>query len=238
MSRWGVYSNERLLIDISLWSASLATLGADVQRMAPYADLFHIDVSDAHFVPGLLFFPDLVAAIRSLTTVPFHVHLMTADPPALIGPFVDAGADILTVHFETGPAVTAALAAIQTAGKSAGLAIGLDTAPEMLVPYLDQIDLVVMMGTRLGVKGQELDPRACERIQTMRQMLMQYGVVDRIRIFADGGIRSHTVPALRTAGADAIIPGSLVFGSPDLPATIAWLHGLPIAAVRAGTGAV
>jgi ribulose-phosphate 3-epimerase len=227
MSHWKAYPDDRLLIDVSLWSANLAALGADVERMAPYADLFHLDVSDAHFVPGLLFFPDLVAAIRSLTTVPFHVHLMADDPAALIGPFVDAGADILTVHIETGPAVAPALEAIRAAGAAAGLAIGLDMAPEALVPYLSQINLVLMMGTRLGVKGQELDAAACERIRKLRRLLHQHGVADRVRIFADGGIRQHTVPALRAAGADGIVPGSLVFSSPDLTAIIAWLRELP-----------
>jgi ribulose-phosphate 3-epimerase len=227
MSHWKAYPDDRLLIDLSLWSANLAALGAHVQQMAPYADLFHLDVSDAHFVPGLLFFPDLVAAIRPLTTVPFHVHLMTDDPAALVGPFVDAGADILTIHIETGPAVAPALDAIRAAGTAAGLAIGLDIAPEALVPYLYQIDLVLMMGTRLGVKGQELDAAACDRIRILRRLLHQHGVADRVRIFADGGIRRHTVPTLRAAGADGIVPGSLVFSSPDLVATIAWLHGLP-----------
>jgi ribulose-phosphate 3-epimerase len=224
MSSWSSYPDDRLLIDVSLWSANLAALGSEVQRMTPYADLFHFDVSDSHFVPGLLFFPDLVAALRPLTTLPFHVHLMATDPLALVSPFVNAGADILTVHVELGPAVAPALDAIRRAGKRAGLAIGLDVAPEVLIPYFDQIDLVVMMGTRLGIKGQDLDPTTCERIRFLRQLLTQYGVRDHIRIFADGGIRQHTVPALRAAGADGIVPGSLVFGSSDLAATIATLH--------------
>jgi ribulose-phosphate 3-epimerase len=218
---------DRLFIDLSLWSANLAALGDEVRRFAPYADMFHLDVSDARYVPGLLFFPDLVAAIRPLTAVPFHVHLMVAEPEALVAPFVEAGADVISVHLETGAAAEAALQAIRRAGRRAGLAVGLDTAPEAVAPWLDRIDLVLLMGTPLGVKGQDLAPEACGRIARVRHLVRAAGRVGRVRLFADGGIRRHTVPALRAAGADGIVPGSLVFGSPDPAAIVAWLRGLP-----------
>ena len=236
MFSWSSYPNDRLLLDVSLWSANLTALGGEVARTAPYADLFHFDVSDARFVPGLLFFPDLVAALRPLTSRPFHAHLMTADPAALVPAFAHAGADILTVHAELGPAVAPALDAIHSAGKGAGLALGLDVAPEAIIPYLDRLDLVVMMGTRLGVKGQDLDASACDRLRSVRRLLTQRGVTDRIRVFADGGIRHHTVPALRAAGADGIVPGSLIFGSSELAATVATLQqpSLPAAGLAAG----
>ena len=227
MRFWENLPQRRLLVDLSLWSANLARLGAEIERMDPYADLFHIDVADAHFVPGLLFFPDLVAALRPFTRKPFHVHLMTDRPLALIEPFVEAGADLITVHCENGDAVPKAIEAIQAANRAVGVALDLDTPTDAIAPYLDHIDLVLLIGTRLGVKGQDLAPAACARVQAVRRLVQASGRAGHVKIGADGGIRRHTVPQLRAAGADSLVPGSLVFGAPDVAQTIAWLHALP-----------
>lgn len=227
MGIWDRVAADRLLADVSLWSADLAQLGVEMRRVEPVADLFHIDVADAHFVPGLLFFPDLVAALRPLTAKPLHVHLMADNPRPLIDAFVAAGADLLTIHVENGPLVPDALRQIKQHGRAAGLAVDLDTPPDALESYLGQIDLVLMMGTKLGIKGEDLDPTACDRIHAVRALLQQHGYHGAIKIGADGGIRAHTVLALRAAGADLIVPGSLVFNSPDLAATTAWLRSLP-----------
>ncbi len=216
----------RLLLDFSLWSADLTRLADEVQRTEPYADLYHLDVADAHFVPGLLFFPDLIAALRPLTPRPFHVHLMAERPERLVDDFVAAGADILTVHLELGPPVADCLRRIRDAGRRAGLAVTLDTPVEAVRHYLPQVDVIVLMGTALGVKGADLSPAAAPRLRALRALLAAAGAT-HIRVFADGGIRRHTVPALRVAGADGIVPGSLVFQSESLAETVAWLHGLP-----------
>ncbi len=217
---------DRLTAEFSLWSADLTRLGDEIRRTESFADLYHIDVADAHFVPGLLFFPDLVAALRPLTTRPFHIHLMVRNPPALIDDFVAAGADLITIHAELGPQVPAMLQQIRDAHVSPGLAIRLETPVERIQPYLDYIDTLVMLGTRLGVKGQDLSPLACPRIQTVRAWLGRHQSARPIRIVADGGIRTQTVPALRAAGADSVVPGSLVFGSENLEQTILWLRSL------------
>jgi ribulose-phosphate 3-epimerase len=226
MSVWRQLPTNRLLAEFSLWSADLTRLGEEIRRTERYADLYHIDVADAHFVPGLLFFPDLVAALRPLTTKPFHVHLMADTPLALIDDFVAAGADIITTHVELGSVVPAVLQKTRDARVSAGLAIKLETPLDLVQPYLDQIEVLVMMGTPLGVKGQDLSSLACPRIQVMRSLLDRHRPTHPIRVVADGGIRRHTVPALRAAGADGIVPGSLVFRSDDLDRTIAWLRSL------------
>ena len=217
---------DRLLLDFSLWSADLTRLADEIRRTEPYADLYHLDVADAHFVPGLLFFPDLVAALRPLTSRPFHVHLMADQPARLIDDFVAAGADILTIHLELGPSVADRLRQIRDAGRRAGLAIALDTPIELARHYLEGLDVMVMMGTALGIKGADLSPDAAPRLRAMRSLLRAAGAT-HIRVLADGGIRPHTVPALRAAGADGIVPGSLVFKSDNLPQTVAWLHSLP-----------
>lgn len=227
MNAWKHLSGDRLLVDVSLWSADLAHLGESVARLDSYADSFHVDVADAHFVPRLLLFPDLVAALRPLTGKPFHVHLMVDDPTRLIDDFAAAGSDLITIHYEIGAAVPAALERIRGHELAAGLALQLNTPPEAVAPYVDQIDLVVMMGTDLGIKGVGLSEQAVPRLRRMRRLLIEHGATDRIRVEADGGLRTHTVPRLRAAGADAISPGSLIFQSDNLADTFEWLWSLP-----------
>ena len=218
---------EHLLADVSLWSADLATLGAEIKRMEPYADMFHLDVADAHFVPALLFFPDLIASLRPWTTVPFHVHLMAEHPAEHILTLAEAGANLITVHYENGAEASTALEQIQQHGLAAGLALQLQTPPEVIVPYLDKIQLILLMGTRLGVRGQSLDPNTYRRIQIIRQIMHEHGYTKQIKIGVDGGIREQTAPSLRQAGADLVVPGSLVFKSDQPAKMFQWLHTLP-----------
>jgi ribulose-phosphate 3-epimerase len=228
MINWSTLPQGRLLADYSLWSANLAALGESIRATEPYADLYHIDVADAHFVPGLIFFPDLVAALRPLTDLPFHVHLMTEHPADLAPAFVDAGADIVTVHVDSenldDAEAKTAIEIIRRNDRAAGVALQLETSTDVLEDLVDELSVVLMMGTPLGVKGVGLDDRAPERIRTVKKMLEARGLADAVKVSADGGIRDHTVPALRAAGADMITPGSLVFKSDDLAATTRWLH--------------
>lgn len=213
-------------MDVSLWSANLAALGDEVQRLEPYADIWHIDVTDAHFVPGLLFFPDLLASVKSLTQTPFHVHLMVEEPLSLISDFINAGADVLTVHCENHQAAEA-ISCIREQGRTPGIAISLDVPLDDAIGYLPQVEHVLMMGTQLGVKGVDLAPNAAPRLADMRQMILALGLSSQVRIGADGGLRRHTVPTLRAAGADFITPGSLIFGSSTPADVFAWLWSLP-----------
>ncbi len=224
-SAWQDPAHTRLLADVSLWSADLADLGAGIKRLEPFADSFHIDVSDAHFAPGLLFFPDLIRALRPLTHLPFHIHLMVDRPTMLIEEFVACGGDVITVHAEVGESeAAAAIQAILRAGRSAGLALRLDTPVTAAEAYLDRIDALLLLGTVPGRKGQDLAPEACDRLASAASMLGKGRT--RVRLVADGGIRSHTVSLLRRAGADIIVPGSLVFQSQNLAETFSWLRAL------------
>ncbi|MCC7450653.1 MAG: ribulose-phosphate 3-epimerase [Anaerolineae bacterium] len=219
-------STTHLLMDLSLWSADLTNLAGDIRRTEPFADLYHLDVADSHFVPSLLFFPDLVAALRPLTTKPFHVHFMVTNPTKLIPDFVQAGANIITVHLENAEHEQA-IAMIRAAGLQVGLAVQIETPVEQAVNYFDRVNFIVLMGTKLGIKGVGLDENACARIRTLRRLLREQGYGERIMIAADGGIRDNTVPDLRAAGCDIITPGSLVFKSPNLFETTNWIHSLP-----------
>lgn len=201
-----------LLIDLSLWSADLTHLAESVTKADPFVDSYHLDACDGHFAPVLLFFPDLVAALRPLTQKPFHVHLMAVKPAEWIGPFADAGANMISIH----QPVDAFADQIHGYGCKAGLALGLDA--HLDVPK--SFDFALLMGTKIAVKGVGLDPHALGRFRKLRKAFKK-------PIYADGAIRMDTAPLLREVGADALVPGSLFFDSPDMAQTAAWLHGLP-----------
>lgn len=211
-----------LLLDVSLWSADLVNLASGIERISPYADSFHIDVADGHFAPTLLFFPDMVSAIRKCTRKPLHVHLMVTHPLDIVPSFIDAGADLITIHVENGR-VAETLSAIRSAGLHAGLAIRLDTPVEALAPYGGTVDQVISLGTHIGIKGADLAPEACDRLRAIRRL---FGGAPGTKLYADGGIRRHSVPLLREAGADAIVPGSLIFQAEDQQAVYRWLKSL------------
>jgi ribulose-phosphate 3-epimerase len=214
-----------LSLEFSLWSADLARLADEIARVDPYADLYHIDVADGHYVRSLLFFPDLVAALRPLTSKPFHVHLMVDEPALWIGEFASAGADRISVHVEHEHLLPGLLQQIHDLGCSPGLAVKLDTPVERIEAYIDQVDSILLLGTALGIKGVGLDPGACPRLELTRGLL-ERNAAGHVHLLADGGIREETVPRLRAAGATAIVPGSLVFQCQDLADTVQWLRSL------------
>jgi ribulose-phosphate 3-epimerase len=220
---------DRLLGEVSLWSADLGRLSDDIARIDAFTDLYHIDVADGHFSPALLFFPDLVACARRLSKKPLHVHLMTTDDILLdqIRQFADAGADLITVHAENSNA-DEALALISDLRLEAGLVLQLHTPVANAARYLDRISLLTLLGTRIGVKGQGLDSQAEPRLREARDMIDSIRAVlkHRVLLAADGGIREHTVPGLCSAGADTIVMGSLAFGAQDLQARMAWVQAL------------
>ena len=217
----------RCLAEFSLWSANLIALDADLTRVGRHADIYHIDVADGSFAPALLFFPDLVAALRKRSTIPFHVHLMTADAVLIsqIDQFAEAGADLISVHAENANAA-AAVEHIRAIGLRAGAVLKLETPVAAAAPLLEQLDFLTLLGTSIGVKGQGLDPSATTRLLEAAAMIARRSNPARCVLAADGGIREETVPLLVKAGAETVVMGSLAYASPDLAARIQWLHGL------------
>ncbi|PKP75968.1 MAG: D-allulose-6-phosphate 3-epimerase [Alphaproteobacteria bacterium HGW-Alphaproteobacteria-6] len=222
---------DRLMAEYSLWSADLINMGAEIARVEPHVDLFHIDVADGQFSPALLFFPDLVTACRKRTAKPFHVHLMTTDEilPEQIRQFAEAGADLISIHAENANA-DQALALIHDLGLLSGVVLQLQTPVARAARWLDRISMLTLLGTRIGIKGQGLDPQAEPRLTQARALIGEAAHPQRIILAADGGIREHTVPGLARAGAETIVMGSLAFNAPDLDARMAWVHAQPMAA--------
>jgi ribulose-phosphate 3-epimerase len=209
---------------VSLWSADLLALGSDIRRIEDLVDGFHVDVFDGHNVPELLFGPDLVAALRAFTAAKIEVHLNVSDPAYWVGRFAEAGADIITV--QSGPCadVGRVLQQIRDLGCAAGLGIELHEPAGSATPFLGLAARLLLLGTPIGVKGRPLDPGTPARIAEL--------VAARERspyhpaIVVDGGVRPHTVALLAAAGADGVIPGSLVYGADDPRAVVAQIAAL------------
>jgi len=222
---------DRLLAEMSLWSADLGRLAEDIRRVEPMTDLFHVDVADGHFAPALLLFPDMIAVVRKLTAKPIHVHLMVTDSilQSQVEQFAEAGADLISVHAEHAGAA-AALAAIAGKGLKAGIVLQLDSPVALAAPFVGALDMLTLLGTRIGVKGQDLAQEAPDRLREAQALLAAERGKRRVVLAADGGIREHTVPGLRQAGAETIVMGSLAFGAKDFAQRMQWVHSLPTGA--------
>lgn len=218
--------NDRLLAEMSLWSADLGRLAEDIQRVEAFTDIFHIDVADGHFSPALLFFPDLVTATRRATAKPLHIHLMVTDAILIdqIEQFAEAGADLISVHAENNNA-DAALKLIHAKGIKSGIVMQLPSPVSAAKPFLDRISMLTFLGTLMGVKGKGLDDQAEPRLREARSLIAAQH--RRIILAADGGIRENTVPSLRRAGAETIVMGSLAFGAKDFKQRMEWVRAMP-----------
>ncbi|MBM3839035.1 MAG: ribulose-phosphate 3-epimerase [Verrucomicrobia bacterium] len=193
----------------SLWSADLANLAAEIKRVEPYSERFHIDVADGHYVPNLLFFPDQVKALRPHTRLPFEIHLMTANPLDWVEPFVEAGADAILFCFDSASNPAEVLRAIKACGKQAGVSLLINEPVELLEPLWAELDIVTIVGTAMGIKGASMDASVPGKIRQAREIIRRRG--QKAVVEADGGIRRETVPLLHAAGVDFIVPGSLMF---------------------------
>ena len=218
---------DRCIAEYSVWSANLLALQADFARVGAHADIYHIDVADGVFAPSLLFFPDLVAVLRAQTAIPFHIHLMVDDAVliAQIDQFAEAGADLISVHAENRNAAEG-IARIRALGLSAGVVLRVETPVTQVADHIEAVDMITLLGTRIGVKGQGLDPTATHRLQQAAGLIAARKSTRRCILAADGGIRAQTVPLLYGAGAQTVVMGSLAYGAPDLAECMAWLHGL------------
>jgi ribulose-phosphate 3-epimerase len=173
----------------------------------------HIDIMDGHFVPNISFGPQVVADLRPLTKLHFDVHLMLTHPDRFIAAFVKAGAERLTVHVEADHDVAKTIAAIKNAGLSAGIAMNPDADPRRLLPYLDDVDLVLCMTVFPGFGGQSFIPSVLDSIRFIATERAKRGATFRLEV--DGGINVETGLQCREAGADTFVAGTAFFKAPD-----------------------
>ena len=207
----------------SLWSADLGNLAAEMRRVEPFTERFHIDVADGHYVHNLLFFPDQVKALRPHTKLPFEVHLMCTDPLSWVEPFVEAGADIIIFCLDSAKSPGEVLRAIKSYGKQAGVSLLITEDLQLIEPHWNDLDVLCVVGTAMGIKGASMDAGVPNKIREARRIID--GKELHTVIEADGGIRRETVPLMAAAGVDYIVPGSLMFKE-NPPEMRNWLAAL------------
>jgi len=185
----------------------------------PHVEFLHLDVMDGHFVPNITFGTPVIAALRRFSSLFFDCHLMTTNPDAHFPALHTAGADLVTVHIEVCPDPTRVAARARAEGLSFGLALNPSTPFEAVEPFVELVDLLLIMSVHPGLGGQSFISDSLKKVEIARKFIDSHSLTTDIEI--DGGVSSENARAARDVGVDVFVAGSAIFGSPD-----------PVAAVR------
>ncbi|MBV8561057.1 MAG: ribulose-phosphate 3-epimerase [Acidimicrobiia bacterium] len=196
----------------SILSADFGCLADAVTAVAPEADLLHVDVMDGHFVPNLTIGPPVVKSLRSHTDLYFDCHLMVDNPGDFLDDFAAAGANGCSVHVEVGDVVPL-FAEMRRLGLDVGLAVNPETPVEASLPYLADIDLLLMMTVHPGFGGQAFIADVMDKVKVAREEIDRRGL--KVALQVDGGINEETAPVAAAAGADVFVAGSAIFHADD-----------------------
>lgn len=203
-----------MIVAPSILSADFAHLLQDIQKVvASGADWIHCDIMDGVFVPNISYGPMIVEQVNQMTDLPLDVHLMIVDPIRYVPQFAKAGADIITVHVDACEDVAATIAEIKNNGCSVGLALNPDKPLDLLLEYLDQVDLVLIMSVYAGFGGQVFIPESMEKVRELARLRQEQNYSFEIEV--DGGINDQTAKMCTEAGATALVAGSYIFSGDD-----------------------
>ena len=197
-------------ISPSILSADFGKLGSEVENLEKSgADLIHIDVMDGHFVPNITIGPDVIKKLRKYSTLPFDVHLMISPVHNFIKDFAEAGSDIITIHPEATESLIDSIKEIKFYNKKAGVSLNPETPIEKVLPFLNLIDLVLVMSVNPGFGGQKFLEKTLDKVKILRKEIDEKKLKTQIEI--DGGINFENSILARKAGIDILVSGTTVF---------------------------
>lgn len=206
-------------ISPSILSANFSKLGEDIVSLEKYgADMIHIDVMDGMFVPNISFGVPIIKSIRGLTKLTFDVHLMIEEPSRYIKDFVDAGADIITVHYEADRHLDRTVSYIKSFGVKAGVSLNPATPVNSIKHLIPNLDMVLIMSVNPGFGGQKYIPYCGDKIKEVKELAEKYN--KNLLIEVDGGIDSTNIGTVVNSGANVIVAGSAVFKNNNIEENI------------------
>ena len=208
----------------SILSADFANLERDIKKITT-ADYVHVDVMDGAFVPNMSIGIPVVQSLRKYTDMFLDVHLMIEKPVRYVEQFAKAGADLLSIHLEADhpTRIAEALRIMDECGVKKAVALRPITSPKAILPYIEQLDLVLVMTVEPGFGGQAFMREQLDTIRQVRQIINKYNPACELEV--DGGIAPKTAPLVIEAGANVLVAGSAVYGAPNIPAAIQALRG-------------
>ena len=200
----------KIKVSPSILASDFSKLGDEVAAIAKAgADYIHVDVMDGHFVPNISMGPSIVKSVRNKTSIPFDVHLMIDPIEPYIDDFIKAGADIISIHPEANDNIEKCIDKIKSNNVKVGLAINPDTNWEVVIPFLDKLDMIVVMSVHPGFGGQKFIPSALEKLKLLRKKIDE--THPHIELEIDGGVNFDNIESILKAGANVIVAGTTTF---------------------------